>query len=230
MHILEGTVGEQKKRAAVVVGRFSAPTIGHYAVFDAAKKFIRDRQDLRLDAVPIVVVVDGKETGKDKDRNPLSANERISFMKASGLADGIKFIVADSAFAAFEEVRKAGYEPIAVGAGSDRANKYIEMLDKYFKAKNDKKINHYAITLKRVSEGKSSEKIDKDAALDDILRYMGDDIPTNMVSASLARRAIKQNEFKKFTIISGLVKKPALAKKMFNKVKAAMAMETPDGS
>lgn len=239
MPISEETVGQQTKRAAVVVGRFNPPTIGHYAVFDAVKKYIRNNQNLQLDAVPIVVVIAGKETSKDKYRNPLSANERISFMTASGKANGVKFLVASSAFVAFEEVRKAGYEPIAVAAGSDRADKYLEMLDKYYKTKDGKEIDHYAITLDRITEGEESkEKIDKTAALDDILQYMDDEIPTEMVSASLARRAVMQDEFEKFCVITGMTEKPKLAQKMFDKIKASIAAfkaeqdaaETTDGA
>ena len=219
------SVGQQKRRAAVVIGRYQPPTIGHYSVFDAVKKFIRDNADLRLDAVPIVVVVAGKETSKDKSKNPLTANERISFMTGSGKANGIKFLVASSAFDAFEEVRKAGFEPIAIAAGSDRADKYLEMLDKYFKTKDGKQIKHYAITLQRVAENKEHKKT---AGLDDILKYMGDEIPTDMVSASLARRAVELDEFEKFVVITGLSEKPELARKMFDKIKHSM--ETNDGS
>lgn len=221
------SVGQQKRRAAVVIGRFQPATVGHYAVFDSVKKFIRDNEELRLDAVPIVVVIDGKETSKDKSKNPLSASERISFMTGSGKANGIKFLVAKSAFDAFEEVRKAGFEPIAIAAGSDRADKYLEMLDKYFKTKDGKQIKHHAITLQRVSEGKE-DKHKKTAALDDILKYMDDDIPTDMVSASLARRAVELGEFEKFAVITGLSEKPELARKMFDKIKHSM--ETGDGS
>ena len=229
--VFEETVGQQNKRAAVVVGRFNPPTIGHYSVFDAVKKYIRNNQNLGLDAVPIVVVVAGKETSKDKTKNPLTANERISFMTASGKANGVKFLVASSAFQAFEEVRKAGYEPIAVAAGTDRADKYLEMLDKYYKTNDGKEIDHYAITLNRVVESEEpKEKVNKKAALDDILQYLDDDLPTEMVSASLARRAVEKDEFDKFVIITGLTEKPALARKMFDKIKASMAtMENPDG-
>lgn len=226
---------QQKRRAAVIVGRFNPPTIGHYAVFDTVKKFIRDHQDLQLDAVPVVVVVEGKETSKDKSKNPLTADERIRFMTGSGRANGVKFLVAPSAFEAFQECRRNGYEPIAVAGGSDRADKYLEMLDKYFKTEDGENIDHYQITLKRVNEGtevEPKEKIDKNAGLDDILNYVDDELPVEMVSASLARRAVQRDEFDKFSIITGLKGKVALARKMFDKIKAAMASmkEKADGA
>lgn len=228
------SVGQQRKRAAVVVGRFNPPTIGHYAVFDAVKKYIRDHQDLELDAVPIVVVVEGKETSKDKSKNPLTANERISFMTASGKANGVKFLTAGSAFKAFEAIRNAGYEPIAIAAGSDRADKYLELLDKYFKTPEGKEIDHYVIKLGRDEEASDFgglDKLDKNAALDDLLQYTDDEIPTDMVSGSLARHAVAKGELEKFAILVGLSEKIPLAQKMYDKIKAAMAQkETADGT
>jgi hypothetical protein len=222
------TVGQQQKRAAVIVGRFNPPTIGHYAVVDTVKKYITANPEMKLDVLPIVVVVEGKETSKDKLRNPLTAEERISFMKGSGKADGVRFLKAGSAFAAFEEVRKAGFEPIAVAAGADRGKNYLEMLNKYYKTTDDQPIKHVLIELPReeTNEEESPEKIDKDAALEDILRYTDAEIPVTMVSASLARLAVKKGEREKFAIIVGLTKKPELANMMFDKIKAAM--ETQD--
>ncbi len=219
--LLEESVGEQPKKAAVVVGRMNPPTIGHYAVFDAVKKYIRDHEDLKLEAIPIVVIIEGKETSKDKKKNPLSAEDRIKFMTASGKADGIKFIVASSAFAAFEEVRKAGFEPVAVAAGSDRADSYLQMLDKYFLTKAGEKIKHHAITLGRTM-GHTAKKGHEKEALADILAHVDAEIPVEMVSASLARLAVQKNEQEKFAILTGLVDKPELAKKMFDKIKTAM--------
>jgi len=218
LFLFEGTAGEQSRRAAIVVGRFSPPTIGHYALFDAAKKYIRNNPKLNLEAVPIAVIVEGVESSKDKLRNPLSAGERISFMTASGKADGVKFLTATSAFAAFEEVRKAGFEPIAVAAGTDITDGYLGMLDTYFKTPDGGDIAHYAISMNRTSA--PSAKLDSVAELDAVLKYTDDEIPVNMVSASLARHAVKENDLNKFTILVGLKDKPEIAELMFNKIKA----------
>lgn len=218
----------QKRRAAVVVGRFNPPTIGHYAVFDKVKEFIRKNGDLRLDAIPIVVIVDGKKTGADKNKNPLTPQERISFMEASGKADGVKFLVAGSAFDAFHAVRKAGFEPIAIAAGSDRADNYLELLDKYFKDDRDRVIDHYVVKLDRDADSSEIDS-EKDQSLDDILQYMDQDIPVDMVSGSLARHAVKKDSLDKFAIITGLT--PKLAALMFKKIKSAMdTMEKQDGA
>ena len=215
------TVGQQNRRAAVIVGRFNPPTIGHYSVIQVVKKVVLQQ---KLDAVPFVVVIEGKETSKDKSRNPLTADERISFMKGSGKADGVKFLKATSAFAAFEEVRKAGFEPIAIAAGSDRGQNYLEMLDKYFKTKDGEYIEHHLIELPRTAN-EATEKIDKAAALEDVLRYTDGDLPISMVSASLARLAVKKGERGKFAIIVGLTDKPDLATMMFNKIRTAIGSQ-----
>lgn len=226
---------QQSKRAAVVVGRFNPPTIGHYAVFDAVKKYIRSNPELRLDAVPIVVIVEGKNTSKDKHKNPLTGHERQSFMEGSGRANGCKFLISPTAYDAFEDVREAGYEPIAVAAGSDRADTYIGMLDKYFKTPDDKDIDHYVIELPRDADSTQFgglEDENKHAALDDILQYMDDDLPINMVSGSLARHAVSRDALDKFAVITGLEGKPKLADLMFKKIKAAQdsMKEEPDGA
>ena len=210
--LLEETVGVQTRRAAVIVGRFSTPTIGHYALFDAVKKYIRENPDLKLNIVPIVVVVEGKETSKDKTKNPLNGAERISFMTGSGKANGIKFLKAGSAFDAFEVVRKAGYEPIAVAAGSDRAPNYLSILNKYFKNKDDSPIKHYSIELKR-NEIKAQED-----DMTELLRYVEKKMPVALVSGSLARHAVAQADLEKFSVLTGLSDKPKLAKLMFDKI------------
>lgn len=224
--LFEDTVGEQPKRSAVIVGRMQPPHVGHYAVIDAVKRYILKNPKLRLDPVPIVVIVDGKETSKDKLKNPLTADERIMFMDGSGKAKGVKFLTAGSAFDAFEAVRKAGCEPIAIAAGSDRASKYLEMLDKYFRTKTNDDIKHYAIELPRDADAADTsglDKIDKLAALDDVLQYMGDDLPVKMISGSLARRAVQKGALGKFAVITGLSEQPKLAKLMYSKIKASMA-------
>jgi nicotinamide mononucleotide adenylyltransferase len=71
--LLETSVPEQPQRAAVAVGRFNPPTLGHYKVIKLMKKFIVNNPNLGLDQLPIVVVIDGEETGKDLQRNPLTA-------------------------------------------------------------------------------------------------------------------------------------------------------------
>lgn len=218
--LFEATVGEQKTRAAVMVGRMNPPTAGHYKVIDAMKSFVRKNADLQLSATPIVVVIEGEKTSEDKQQNPLTAEERIKFMSSSGKANGVIFITAPSAFAAFEAVRAAGYEPIAIAAGSDRIDKYIKLLNKYFTKKDGGKIKHVAIPgLERAVE-KSDNKGAMKAALDAL--KSGTELDTSEVSGSMARRAVELGYVEEFAQIVGLENKPKLAQLMFSKVKASM--------
>ena len=226
--LLEETVGMQQKRAAVMVGRLEPPTAGHYKVLDAMKQFIRKSKDPKLD-VAVLVVVAGEKTSKDRSKNPLSAEERVKFIEASGRANGVIVLTAKSGFAAFEEVRKAGYEPIAVAAGSDRAEGYIELLDKYFTDPNGGKIKHMRVPgLDRENQdGKTNQKTGAmNKALDDLKK--GGALDVAEISGSMARRAVELGYEEEFAQIVGLEKKPKLAKLMFDKLKASMG--EPDGA
>ena len=223
------TVGEQKKRVAVMVGRMNPPTRGHYKVMAAMKAFIRDNPGLNLEALPIVVIVAGEKSSADKTKNPLTADERKSFMESSGRANGVKFLIASSAFAAFEEARKAGYEPIAIAAGSDRAGGYLKMLDKYFTKKDGSTIKHQAIP--GLDRDQDDEVSDGNEAFDMIARMIkdGDKIDDAQVSGTLARylaSMVKQGSdeqmfTKAFAYVVGLDKKPVLATKMMKKINDA---------
>jgi hypothetical protein len=216
------TVGEQTHRAVVAVGRFQPPTRGHYKVMGAMKAFIRDNHDLNLAVQPVVVIVAGEKTGADKTKNPLTADERKSFMESSGNANGVKFLIAGSAFAAFEEVRKAGFEPIAIAAGTDRAAGYLKMLDKYFTKADGTPIKHMVVP--GLERDQDDDVNDGDDAFDMIIRMIndGDEVDDAQISGSLARYAAKKGEAKAFAYIVGLEKKPKLAEKLISKIVGAV--------
>ncbi len=217
-YIFEEAAGWQKKPAVVAVGRMNPPTRGHYKVIDAMKAFARAKLK---GAKVIVVVVAGSKSDADKARNPLTGEERISFMKSSGSANGVEFLMAPNAFKAFEAVRAAGYEPIAVAAGSDRIDEYLAMLDKYFKDRNDQPQKHLKVDgLDRDAD--SEDGVDGEA-LDKIIEMIEDgdfeeEAVTKLISGKLARRAVKTGRKKAFAYIVKLEGKPALASKMFDKV------------
>lgn len=212
------------KKVAVVVGRFNPPTKGHYAVINMVKKFIKSNPKLGLDVSPVVVVIGGSKSDLDKKRNPLSVDERLSFMKGSGKANGVTFMSAINAFAALAQCREQGMEPIAVAAGTDRIDDYIKILDKNFKTPDDQPIKHFKIHLERDEDATLTKKGDKAAAIDSTLTNMKNDghIETDLVSGSLARRAVELGYEKEFAEIVDLADKPALAKKMFDKVAASI--------
>lgn len=212
--------GYQDKKVAVVVGRMNPPTRGHYKVINAMKAFIRDNPKLGLDAIPVVVIVAGSKSDSDKKRNPLTGEERKSFMESSGKANGVKFLIAPNAFAAFAKVREEGMEPIAFAAGEDRIGKYQPMLDKHF-TKDGKPVKHHPIKLERDFD---DEHEDGDSYFKKVVDMIndGDTVPDDMISGSLARYAVENGEEKAFAYITGLEKKPKLASSLFKKVKEAM--------
>lgn len=209
------------KRKVVVIGRFQPPTKGHYDVIGQTRKFINKNKKLNLEATPAVVIIDGTKSSTDKKRNPLTAEERISFMKASGKANGVDFFVAKNAFDAFKMLREHDFEPIAIAAGSDRIQEYMRILDKYF-TDDGKAIEHYSIPLNRDSDAVDSKADSMDSTLSSMKN--GEDVETDLVSGSLARRAVELGYEPEFAAIVGLEDKPALAKKMFNKIAAALGV------
>lgn len=219
--IFEATVpvpAYQKKQAAVMVGRLNPPTRGHYLVIDRMKTFIRQHPELKLDVMPVVVIVAGKKSGEDKERNPLTAEERKAFIESSGRANGVRVLVADSAFDAFVKVREAGLEPAAIAGGADRAKKYADLLKKHFK-KNGKEVERHIISIDRnLDNGDLGPE-----ALTKVLDMIedGDKVSDQLISASLARLAAREGRKKAFAYITGLESKPALAEKLMKKIQGA---------
>jgi cytidyltransferase-like protein len=218
--LFEETVGEQVKKAVVMVGRMNPPTAGHYKVIDQMKKFARTNKGV----VPIVVVVAGDKTSKDLKKNPLSADDRIKFMTASGKANGVKFITSNSAFNAFEDVRKAGFEPYAIAAGSDRGAKYLEMLDKYFTDKDGGKLKHVIMPGLDAREDPDDDGVPSEEVLERAEK--GESIPVHLISGSMARLAVKMGFKKAFASILGVDQ--SLSDIIFKKVAAALDAPDPE--
>jgi len=218
--LFEETAGEQSKKAVVMVGRMNPPTAGHYKVIDLMKKFARTNKGV----TPIVVVVAGEKSSKDLKKNPLSADDRIKYMEASGKANGIKFITAPSAFAAFESVRQAGYEPYAIAAGSDRGDKYLELLDKYFTDKDGGKLKHVIMPGLDAREDPDDDGTPSEEVL--AIAEKGGEIPVHMISGSMARLAVKLGYKKAFAMILGV--NQSLADIIFKKVAAALDAPEPE--
>lgn len=224
MNLLEALPSEQEKRVAFMIGRLNPPTLGHYKVISKMKEFIRKNRDLNLESTPVVVIIEGSKTSEDKSKNPLTADERIEFMKSSGKANGVIFMKAKNAFIAKGIIRAAGYEPIAIGAGSDRAEAYKQHLDKDFKTDSGEEIKHYIIPgLDREESSVETKKAAKLSSVDSAIDKLKDsDLNDDEISGSIARRAVELGYFEEFKKIVGLENKPKLAELMFNKIKTAM--------
>jgi uncharacterized protein YneF (UPF0154 family) len=217
----------QNKRVAFMIARCNPPTLGHYKVIQKMKEFIRNNPDLHLEAMPVVVIVAGEKSSEDKQKNPLTASERISFMEASGKANGVKFLTAKNGSIALGVLRDNGFEPIAIGAGSDRAEGYLKMLKKSFMKPDGSEIDHVIIPgLDRSSEAVETKKLDKKIAIDSAIEKLKDsNLSDDEISGSVARRAVELGYLDEFAKIVGLDKKPELAKLMFNKIKTSIGIE-----
>jgi hypothetical protein len=199
----------------VMFGRFQPPTIAHYALFERAKKATRGPKgkELNLDVTPVVAVIHGEKSGQDKNRNPLSPEDRIKFMQASGKADGINFVHANDVMAALNKLREQGKEPLVVMTGSDRGRTYVDLMNKYLKTDDEQPIKHYMINVGR------DEDSDDSGGSDEILNNMTDEIPLELVSGTLARTAARKDMHDKFKVITGLPDN--VAKIMAKKIKDA---------
>ena len=216
----------QDKDAIYCPGRFQPMTAGHFKVFNKMKKYIREHPALKL--TPIIVIVEGEKSSLDKQKNPLTGEERKKFLEASGKVNGFKILIAKNAIQAAGVCRDNGYEPKIVAAGSDRAEMYLKGLDKYFKTPEDEPIDHIALPgLDRTDDAVATKKGEKAKALDDAIDKMSKkkDLDDDEISASLARHAAELGYLEEFTKITGLEHKPDLAKKMYDKVRSAMGVE-----
>lgn len=107
--------------AVIAVGRFNPPTRGHGVL---VKKVLEESK--KTGAVPILFIVDGEQSGKDKTKNPLTGTQREMYAKK--LFPGIKVDVVSSAYQVLEVLDVQGLEPIIWFAGTDRASNYRRML------------------------------------------------------------------------------------------------------
>lgn len=186
-------------------------------MFTEAMKFAASKKgrELKVELFPYVAVINGKETSKDKERNPLTPEERVRFMQSSGLSNGVRFIHAGNAVEAFNKLREMNREPLVVVAGSDRGQDYKRILDEYFKNSDDSAINHELVEIGRDADASTGEN---EEALQNILDHMNGDIDVNMVSGSLARYAARNGDLENFAIITGL--RPKAAKILMDKLVA----------
>ncbi len=194
-----------RKPVVMLLGRFQPPTIGHYYMFTQAMKVAASKEGraLGVELFPYVAIINGKETSKDKVRNPLSPEERQQFMHSSGQTNGVRFIHASNAVEAFNKIREMNREPLVIVAGSDRGQDYIRILDEYFKNDDDTPIKHQLVELKRDPDAIENTG-EGDEALQNILDHMDGDIDIDMVSGSLARYAARRGDLKNLAIITGL--------------------------
>lgn len=221
-------IGRQDKSAVVVIGKFSPPQVGHYKLITAAAKYMKAS---KMDATVVCVAYRAKPKADDIV-SAIPVEDRISIMQHSGKANIISkkhFIPANGAFDAFVQVRKLGFEPIAIcTADKDAEKTYLDILDKYFTNDDGSKIEHFSVkSVERNEDAQGeNEKSKKDAAVKILDRMLKTgEFDDEDSSATLARTAAEKGYGKEFVTILGLEKNIPLANKVFNQIRLALGLD-----
>lgn len=108
--------------AIIGVGRLNPPTRGHAVL-------VRKMEELAKihGAIPILYIVDGEKSSKDRNRNPLTGQQRLVI--ARKFFPGIKVDLVANAYEVLEILDLQGLKPKVWVAGSDRASKYRKLLE-----------------------------------------------------------------------------------------------------
>ena len=108
-------------KVVFAVGRLNPPTKGHDVLVQQLVETAN-----RLGARPMLYIVDGAKSGQDKDKNPLTGEQRMVI--ARQLFPGVDIDIVGSAYEALEVLDLQYLDPRAWIAGSDRAAKYRKLL------------------------------------------------------------------------------------------------------
>jgi len=112
------TVPEKRSKSVeLFLGRMSPPHLGHLKIIKKMKN-------------PVVVLIKGNETSKNKDRNPLDAKYQIKLLKK--MVPGLKIIIAKNGYLPeiISSMREATHNEVSkVYAGDDRISDYKRQID-----------------------------------------------------------------------------------------------------
>lgn len=109
------------KPAAITVGRFNPLTRGHEYLI----KLLRIEAAM-IGARPVVFIVDGYQTGKDLEKNPLNGDYRVWLTQKA--FPEVKVDIISTAYEAVEVLWIQDMYPKVWLAGSDRAPGYRKIL------------------------------------------------------------------------------------------------------
>lgn len=192
----------KEKSAVLTFGRFQPPTIGHEKLVDAV---VSASKKLRADAFIF------PSRTQDTKKNPLSAKDKIAFMRKSfkrvNIVDSEKI---NTVFVAVSELQKQGYTNITLVVGGDRVDEFKRVTTPYLNHADPKKsMNIDPAKFNVISAGER----DPDAT------------DVSGMSASKMRDAVSENDFDSFItgVPSGLGK--ADTKKLFMLLKKEMGIK-----
>jgi nicotinic acid mononucleotide adenylyltransferase len=103
-------------------GRCNPPTGGHYVMIEQLEQVARE-----LGIQAEMFIVDGESTGQDKQKNPLTPEQRVKILRE--WFPNVRFDICSSAYDVMEILEVQNKKPQVLIAGSDRAKKYRRLLD-----------------------------------------------------------------------------------------------------
>lgn len=108
----------QKVEVSLFLGRFQPIHIGHQIILKKMKN-------------PMIVLIKGSQSSLNKKKNPFTQEYQIGLLKV--LMPNLKIHVSPSGFLPLIlfDIRRLGFEPIKVYAGSDRLNSYKKMISSF---------------------------------------------------------------------------------------------------
>lgn len=108
-------------KVVATIARMNPPTIGH----DRVIKAVQERAN-QIGATPMVFIVDGIVSGKDKRKNPLSGDDRVEILRE--IYPSVKFEVITTASDILDVLYITNLKLDTLVAGSDRIDSYGRMV------------------------------------------------------------------------------------------------------
>lgn len=129
----------------VFLGRMQPIHLGHIKAIKKMKN-------------PIVVLVKGEKSSKDKSKNPFDAQYQQRLLKKV-LGSNVRIIISNTGFIPqiFAAIRGIGLEPVSVVAGPDRFGKYNGQINSINKSLPDEK--KFRVKMKEAERVTSATKV-----------------------------------------------------------------------
>jgi nicotinic acid mononucleotide adenylyltransferase len=182
------------KTVVMAFGRFSPPTNGHELLIRAV---VNTAKEYKADHIIFA------SRTQDAKKNPLSITQKVAYLRHS--FKGVNIVGASDQIRTFIEAAKSlsgKYDNLVMIAGSDRVPEYESLLSKY---------NGKDFTFKSVKVVSAGERDpDSDSA--------------SGMSATKMRQAAAENNFSKFRQGTPTAMSVAMARRMFNDVRAGMGI------
>ena len=106
----------------MATGRFNPITCGHETIIDTVVESAKQKN-----AKPVIFIIDGEKTGKDKKKNPLSSELRLKILKK--MYPKVYIDIVSNPLEALDVLEVLNMNPIIWYTGSDRVASYEKLLE-----------------------------------------------------------------------------------------------------